>query len=376
MNEKKRYKIGISGSYGGLNLGDEAILQCIICQLRRSLPAQVTVFSRVPDVTLLNQDADRSLAIHLLPRDEIALEIKKLDLLIIGGGGILFDGEAREYMQEAKLAREAGVPVMVYAVGAGPLNEYLNQQMVQDVLQGVEVITVRERNAKKVLEETGLEREITVTADPAMLLRPEALPQNIKKLEGLDREKILIGISVREPGPAAPGISAESYHSLLANAADFMVDRFNAEIVFVPMERNVLDLQHSHAVISRMLRPQHARVLRGSYTPGQMLSLIKNFSFVVGMRLHFLIFAALESIPFVALPYAGKVMGFLEDLSIEAPPLQLVNAGRLIAYIDKTWDRKTAMIKQLEEKIPLLRARAQENNRILVELLESIDRKG
>ena len=39
-----------------------------------------------------------------------------------------------------------------------------------------------------------------------------------------------------------------------ANAADFMVDRFDADIVFVPMERSVLDSQHSHAVIAQMLR--------------------------------------------------------------------------------------------------------------------------
>jgi polysaccharide pyruvyl transferase WcaK-like protein len=38
-------KIGISGSYGGLNLGDEAILQSIITQLRRDLSeVEITVF--------------------------------------------------------------------------------------------------------------------------------------------------------------------------------------------------------------------------------------------------------------------------------------------------------------------------------------------
>jgi hypothetical protein len=41
------FKVGITGSYGGLNLGDEAILQSIITQLRRDLPqVPITVFSR------------------------------------------------------------------------------------------------------------------------------------------------------------------------------------------------------------------------------------------------------------------------------------------------------------------------------------------
>ena len=36
------------------------------------------------------------------------------------------------------------------------------------------------------------------------------------------------------------------------------------------------------------------------------------------MRLHFLIFAALQRVPSVALPYSGKVQEFLRDLEIES----------------------------------------------------------
>ena len=43
-----------------------------------------------------------------------------------------------------------------------------------------------------------------------------------------------------------------------------MVDRYDADIVFVPMERSVLDTQHSHAVIAKMLRAQRASVLKES----------------------------------------------------------------------------------------------------------------
>ena len=128
---------------------------------------------------------------------------------------------------------------------------------------------------------------------------------------------------------AAPDLDPNMYHALLANAADFMVDRFDADVAFVPMERSVLDSQHSHAVIAKMLRAQRARVLNGEFTSGQLLSLMGHFDFAVGMRLHFLIFAALRGVPFVALPYAGKVAGFLEDLKLPSPPLHLVNPGRL-----------------------------------------------
>jgi polysaccharide pyruvyl transferase WcaK-like protein len=87
------------------------------------------------------------------------------------------------------------------------------------------------------------------------------------------------------------------------------------------------------------------------------------------MRLHFLIFAALQRTPFVALPYAGKVAGFLEDLQMPMPPMQRVNAGQLIAYIDRSWDFRGDLQARINHTLPELQERARETNRIAVRLL-------
>jgi polysaccharide pyruvyl transferase CsaB len=366
---KEIYKVGITGSYGGMNLGDEAILQSIIAQLRRDLPVEITVFSRDAEDTKKRHSVERAVPVRKLSRAEITPEIERLDLLVFGGGGILYDADARVYLREVSIAHEKRVPVMLYAVGAGPLDNPEAQAAVRDCLEHVEVVTVRERSAQQVLEAAGVHRDIVVTADPALLLKPEPVPRGVLKREGLEGRRKLIGMSVREPGVAAPDIDEKQYHSLLANAADYMVDRFDADIVFVPMERSVLDTQHSHAVIALMLRAQRATVLKGEYTSGQMLGLMGRFSFVVGMRLHFLMFAALRGVPFIALPYSGKVSGFLEDLGLPAPPLKLVNPGRLIAHLDESWDKRRALRTKLIKALPALQERAQETHRILKHLL-------
>jgi polysaccharide pyruvyl transferase CsaB len=367
---KEAYRVGITGSYGGLNLGDEAILHSMIAQLRRDLPVEITVFSRDPEDTKRRHGVERAVPVRKLSRAEVVPEIERLDVLLVGGGGILFDAEARIYLREAQIALEKGVRVMLYAVGAGPLGDPAVQAAVREVLEHVDVITVRERGAQHVLEEAGVHHEIAVTADPALLLKPEPLPRGVMKQEGLEGRRRLIGMSVREPGVAAPDIDPKEYHALLANAADFMVDRFDANIVFVPMEHSVLDTQHSHAVIAQMLRAQRATVLKGAYSSGQLLSLMSKFRFAVGMRLHFLIFAALRGVPFVALPYSGKVSGFLEELQVPTPPYKLVNAGRLIAYIDQSWDQSRSMKAKLAKTVPALQKRAQDTHRILVEFLK------
>ncbi|HEX2967086.1 MAG TPA: polysaccharide pyruvyl transferase family protein, partial [Syntrophorhabdaceae bacterium] len=369
ISHRRVYKVGISGSYGGLNLGDEAILHSIIEQLRAKLPVEITVFSKDPEHTMKNQMVDRAIAARKLSRDEVLPEIQRLDVFVLGGGGILFDGEVKKYLREVQFAHEGGIPVMTYAIGAGPLNDTINQKLVREALNRAALVTVREHSAKKTLEDAGVSREIVVTADPALLLKPEPLSKDALKSEGLEQKERLICISVREPGAAAPEISQDSYHALLANASDYMVDRYGAHVVFMPMEREVLDLQHAHAVISQMLQPQKATVLQGNYTSSQMLSLMKHFVFAVGMRLHFVIFAAIQNVPFVSLPYASKVFGFLEDLDIEMPPLHLVNSGRLIAYIDRSWDNSLRLQSKVRKALPRLVARAEKTNMLLVDLL-------
>jgi polysaccharide pyruvyl transferase CsaB len=369
------YRVGISGSYGGLNLGDEAILESIIDGLRSSLPVEITVFSRNAANTLRSHKADRAIPVRRLSYKEIAPEVERLDLLIIGGGGILFDKEADIYLREAAIAQEKGIPVMTYAIGAGPLDDPSKQHVVRQTLNKTAAVTVRDRIARRVLEEAGVTRDITVTADPAFLLKPAPLPPGALRHEGLHGKKNLIGFSVREPGPAAPHINKEFYHSLLANAADYLIDRYDAHVVFVPMEPNSRDLQHSHLIISDMVDAQRATVLKESYTPGQMLTLMNHFVFALGMRLHFLMFAAMNGIPFVALPYASKVSGFLDALGIEAPPLRHINQGKLIAYIDNAWDHRLELITRMKEVLPELIKQSMRTNETAVKLLRRDHRR-
>ena len=371
MQAKRAYRIGISGSYGGLNLGDEAILQSVVAQLKRSLPAEITVFSRDAEDTFKRHPGiERVLPVRDLGRNEVTPEIERLDLLLLGGGGILFDAEAHIFLREVEIALERSVPVMVYAIGAGPLKTPEAQKRVRESLSHADVVTVREASARKVLEEIGVKRDIIVTADPAFLLEPEPIPPGMLEREGFHPDRRLIGMSVREPGTAAPDISEDIYHGLLANAADYMAERFDADIVLVPMEPRMLDVQHCHAVIAQMLWAKRATVLKGDYTSAQLLSLVGRFAFVVGMRLHFLIFAALQGVPFVALPYASKVQGFLADMKLVMPPLNRVNAGRLIAHIYHYWDQREALIESNTRALPALKQRALQTNRLLLQLLD------
>jgi polysaccharide pyruvyl transferase WcaK-like protein len=311
------------------------VLNC----LRTHRPdAHLVVFSRNSEHTRAHRsEADEVVDWEGVSRHRVLDVLAGLDLLVLGGGGILYDGEARRYLRLVRAAQDRDVPTFAYAVGAGPLREAEDREAVRTVLAAMDDVVVRDEESKLVLEEVGLEREVTVTADPALLLRPEPFTDAMMRDEGVPGGTRLVGMSVREPGRAAEKLDEGDYHALLADVADFLVRRLDAHVVFLPMERH--DVRHAHAVLSHMSAPDKGRILHGSYSPGQVLGLMRHLDLAVGMRLHFVIFAALSGVPVLPLPYSGKVFDFARRLG--APALVGVareQAGLLLAEVDRLWD--------------------------------------
>jgi polysaccharide pyruvyl transferase CsaB len=360
--------IGICGSYGGLNVGDEAILTVMLEQLRGALPAvKLTVFTRDVGHTQAHHQVDRVIGAREALRHELVSEVEQLDLLLLGGGGILYDREAESYLHLPRIAQSLGVPTSTYAIGAGPLERPDDRRAVAEVLNAMAGITVRDVGARRLLEEIGVERQITVTADPALLLQPQVPPPGVLERAGSRADHHLVGISVREPGGGG-GLEDGVYHRVLADAADFVADRYDAELVFVPMERQ--DVRHAHRVIAEMGLPERATVLKDSYGPREVLGIMGQLDMAIGMRLHFAVFAALAGVPVLALPYAAKVTSFLERIGLPAPELaHRQHAGTLLAAIDRLWDCRRHEAELVQARLPGLRDEARRTTSFAAELL-------
>ncbi|MFL6056620.1 MAG: polysaccharide pyruvyl transferase family protein [Actinoallomurus sp.] len=376
MSDHDRHglRIGVLGSYGGLNLGDEAILACVLDSLRQIRPtAERIVFSRHPEHTR-DRFGIPAVAYTGVSQGHLVEAEAGLDLLVLGGGGVLHNGQAASVMRPVRLAHQLGIPTFGYAIGAGPLTGHEEVDVVRDVIDQMTDLTVRDQESILVLEGVGITRQISATADAAVLLEPEEFTEEMLIREGIDVQTRLVGISVREPGGAADNLGDSSYHGLIAEIADFMTCRYNAQAVFVPMERG--DIAHAHAVLSAMTEPENARILNRTYTPGQIAGLMRHLEFAVGMRLHFLIFAACAGVPVLPLPYAGKVFDFAQ--TVGAPALTGIakgQAGPLLAQLDRLWDERHACTDRLRQRFQVLRERARENQercRLLIDRLDPV----
>src|ERR1017187_6175651 len=127
-----KLKAVVAGYYGSGNAGDEAILECMLGELRAQMPGL--------DPVVVSADPVRTAAAYHVAsvsktdKPVIIAAVRDCDLILLGGGGLLqdywqmdigdlFRPAARvNYSAYAALAALFEKPLFLYAVGVGPLS--------------------------------------------------------------------------------------------------------------------------------------------------------------------------------------------------------------------------------------------------------------
>ncbi|MBE0447481.1 MAG: polysaccharide pyruvyl transferase CsaB [Actinobacteria bacterium] len=312
-------KVLISGYYGFGNIGDEAILSAMVALLRAEIPGiEITVASSNP------RETEERYRIRAIPRSINAIRraMKTSDLFISGGGGLLQDVTSMQslvyYCLLLLIARAERVPVMIYGQGVGPVRRFLSKLLVRLAVSGANVITVRDRSSKKILEDIGVRRDIIVTSDPALLLRP----MHVSRLDGLQRP--IVGLALRD----WRGFNLDS----IARAADEISSRVGASVAFIPFHPK-RDYLVAERIAARM--KEHAHIINGIDLPSEVLSVIGEMDALVGMRLHSIIFACLQGTPFFPIAYDSKIEEFLAAIGVSKPiSCRDIRAEEIVAGVE------------------------------------------
>lgn len=315
-------RVTVSGYYGFDNAGDEAMLSGIIRSIsERMSGVEFLVLSANPAQT---SSEHRVEAIRRTDLAGIVRELKRTDLLISGGGSLLQDVTSERslgyYLGIIYLGRILSRRVMLYGHGIGPIRRSIGRSMVRWVVNGVDLVTVRDRESAAELERLGVTRPpVVITADPALALDLNVDPHEglrlLRESNDIKTEKPLVGISLR------PLAEKRDYIRLVATAADGIAERFDAGIVFVPMQWPY-DKEISEQAASLMRFPVH--VLRRRHSFVELLQIIGCLKLMAGMRLHSLIFAAMAGVPVLGLACDPKINSFLETIG-EKPITDMVN---------------------------------------------------
>jgi len=336
------------GYFGYGNLGDEAVLEALVGRLRERAPqAEIAVVSSDPDATSARLDVE---AVPRSPLVGVLRAVTSTDVFVMGPGGVLQDATSARsilyYSGLSEAARQAGKRVCLVGNGLGPLRTQLGRLATARVVRGASCLAVRDTESARLARELGARIEPEVTADAALMLRPDAdAAARLAGELGLEDGGNVVGVSLRPwRGSATPPQWAEA----LAGVRDALGCRF----LWLPCggeedERLLLE-------VARLLGGDDP-VWHPPLVPRAFLGLCHHLRGLVGMRLHSLIFAASSGKPVAGIAYDPKVSYFLSQLGVE-PAVELSRepfmprawAGRMCRALEHDPGSYAAPVAQMQ----------------------------
>lgn len=361
-------RIVLSGYYGFDNVGDEAILYAIIHSLRDYCPEiKITVLSNKPEKTAAVYQVE---AVDRWNINEVRKALKSSDGLISGGGSLLQDETGRKsipyYAGIMKIAQFLKKPVFVYAQGMGPVSSTLNRMIMKNVLQKAEMLSVRDKHSKQLLETIGVTQPIHIVPDPVMGIDSSNFKNGWKEAENLGRR--VISVSIRD------WTNDLSYLEEVAAGLDTLAEK-DYEILLVPMHGKH-DLKASERVRSKMKKS--ADIFPFDSSIEEKMAVIKDSDVLLGMRLHALIFSSVGCTPFVALSYDPKIDSFAEIVDqkvIGNVSSKDWNSNDIVQSIEKVFADYPAEMKKLKQNVEPLQKKANETAKKVIDALMASEKK-
>jgi len=372
---KKFKKIVILGAYHDLDMGDESILTICLSNFKKTYPnGQFVVLSSNPSGTLrLHGDmaeVDGSLGMYLLHGNyfvdklrvlsliwaplaylillfnaqrmkkntvflnnvgkRFLMHLRSCDLLFSVGGGYIKSGrtfgswslwwKCLTYI----LCRILGKPIILSGQTIGPLRGWCDRFLTRFALDRVDVICLRDANSKFILDDLGVSKPlIMVTSDDAILLPPaeDEVINEILVKHGTSCKNPLIGINVISL-PHWRGKNIDKVAELLAEFADYLVDKYSGEILFISTgyTRNWDDRVSAMAVYKLMKRKEKAIVLKDILNGRELKGVIGCLDFSIGFRFHFVLWCLSMGVPTIGIfiddVYRSKLRGVFHSFGV------------------------------------------------------------
>lgn len=363
---KKEIDVMISGYYGFNNHGDDTLLKAITDDLRaQKKDMNIVVLSKRPKQTRALYSVK---SINRINVPLIFKYMKQTNLLISGAGSLIQDFTSTQsliyYLFIINSAIKRGARVMLYANGIGPLRSEKNKKRAAKVLNKVDLITLREISSNDVLRELNVTAPpIYVTADPAFSVKNDE-PQRASRLlekAGLGGKQYFC-VAVR----SWKTLNSD-FESHIAGFCNYVKEKYNYEALFVAMQP-VNDEEISRKIMSAV--KGGACYLGNDFSIDEILGVVENCEFALGMRLHTVIYAVKAGTPVIGLVYDPKVKALMEQFS---QPYYLnvenVSLEKLIKFADEVVENKESISEALRRQSQAIEKSAAENAVMAYEII-------
>ena len=311
----------VSGYYGFGNMGDESLLDVIAATLAEEIPdVKIAALTRHPKT-----DARRT-GLRCVPRFSPAAvrAIAGAKLLISGGGSLLQDSTSKRslkyYAGVIRVAEMFGVTSYIYANGIGPVRDAVNRRLTARVVDCAAEVSVRDADSADELRRLGVTREtIRVTADPAFLIRPYDEHRLARTMERIGVKDGFFAVSLRLPVQKTTDDPMKMADEMVDTCAK-ITETYGLIPFVIPMQTaqdSGICAYFVEKYNTRMKSFRNGECSALLYTPEnapELIAVLSGAAFVIGMRLHSIIFASSAAVPVVGLAYDPKVSSMMKAL--------------------------------------------------------------
>ncbi|MDR1664377.1 MAG: polysaccharide pyruvyl transferase CsaB [Clostridiales bacterium] len=356
----------ISGYYGYNNSGDDILLQSIIASLKAYKEnLNVTVLSMKPKETRRLYGVE---AVYRFNFPAVFFKLRRTRLLITGGGSVIQDETSTQsliyYLWVINTARRLGLKNMLYANGIGPVVKPGNVSRVRRALERVDLITLREDESLRTLREIGVTApETVVTADAAFALPPAdgSSAREYLKTLGMGEGCKFFCVALRSWKHNPARLEKE-----VARFADHVAEKYGLRALFIPM-RPVEDGEISRRVIALMKTPG----VLALPAAGDIRGVVGLSEFVLGMRLHALIYAVEKAVPVIGLVYDPKIRRLMDSMRQKFYlPVENADAEKLIHFAETIRENRDGIREKIREAGFAAREKAALNAELCYKLLD------
>lgn len=367
-------RVVVGGWYGGINVGDELLLEQFVRWIRQC--------GAVPVVISVNPAyTSKMLDVHAIDRCDLAGVIESLGgaaLFVLGGGGLFqdydrFDRQSLEsypalnvsqFAQYFFAARALGVATAVLAQGVGPLRADDARNIVAEIFDTATFASVRDQTSADLLRSLGVTRTLAVAPDPVWSSPLPASIDLVGRAPHLSGLRVL-GVNVRHwpyDGEWEAPFVAAMRSVALPGWACLWVDFSYA--VAGGGDTRLVSIDNSPRLVPQ-IEGVHAHF--HAHSPHDAEAALVSCDAVLAMRMHAVLVAHRSLLPAASIEYDDKVRTLDENLGV--PDVQRVQLDTLGSQLPNALRRLTVDAEPPFTLLPAQRDRAAASSQLHRELL-------
>jgi polysaccharide pyruvyl transferase WcaK-like protein len=296
----------VYGCYGYKNVGNDAVLSGTISRFKKN---KLTIISFDPKLTSAVHN------IRSISKIRGIYELIKSDKLLIAGDELINDeyyersvyyGFTRNLLKplEGKLvfiyillAYILGKKIEIHGIGIGKIGK-LTKRLIKLTFPLCHIITVRDKASYLKLK--GLNLNLKMVTDPSVDMNSKT------KMPNLPGKYIVLTL-----------VNEHDCKNELTKIID-TINQKGYSVIFIPFSQHPYNKIEDDNTAWKDLNIKNKmnQTIRGYKTPATIRKIIGNSKGVIGMRMHSIIFAGLEKVPAICIPYSKKHKEVLENLEL------------------------------------------------------------